>query len=110
VIEFRQPRHALAPCRFRNLAPAAEALRLTQPSLTGSIAALETVLGVRLFDRDKRGIEPTALGQVLLERGAALLANEGDLRREIELLAGLETGNLSVREVPYPAEISVGKR
>jgi len=63
----------------------------------------------RLFDRDKKGIEPTTFGQVLPEPGAALLANEGDLRREIELLAGLETGVLAVGAGPYPAEISVGK-
>jgi len=109
VIEFRHLRHALALARFRNFARAAEALQLTQPSLTRSIATLEAALGVRLFDRDKKGIEATAFGRLLLERGAALLASEGDLRREIELLAGLETGNLSVGAGPYPAEISVGK-
>jgi DNA-binding transcriptional LysR family regulator len=106
--EFRHLRHALALGRYRNFARAAEALRLTQPSLTRSIAALEDSLGVRLFDRDKKGIEPTAFGHLLLERGAALLAGEADLRREIQHLAGLDVGALAVGAGPYPVEISVG--
>jgi DNA-binding transcriptional LysR family regulator len=109
MIELRHLRHALALGRYRNFARAAEALHLTQPSLTRSIAALEGSLGVRLFDRDKKGIEPTAFGQLVLERGAALLANELDLQREIELLAGLECGTVTIGAGPYPAEISVGK-
>lgn len=107
TIEIRQLHHALALGRYRNFARAAEALHLTQPSLTRSIAALEKALDVRLFDRDRKGIEPTAFGRILLERGAALLASEGDLRHEIKLLAGLEAGTLSIGAGPYPTEISV---
>jgi DNA-binding transcriptional LysR family regulator len=41
MLELRHLRHALALGRFRNYARAAEALHLTQPSLSRSIAALE---------------------------------------------------------------------
>jgi len=108
MIELRHVRHALALGRFRNFARAAEALHLTQPSLTRSIAALEAALGVRLFDRDKKGIEPTAFGRILLERGAALLGSEADLRREIQYLAGLQSGSLAIGAGPYAIEIAVG--
>jgi DNA-binding transcriptional LysR family regulator len=109
MFELRLVRHALALGRYRNFARAAEALHLTQPSLSRSIAALERNLGVRLFDRGKNGVRPTAFGELLLRRGAALLDDEFDLRREIQLLAGLEAGTLCVGSGPYPAEISVGK-
>lgn len=108
MLELRHLRHALALGRFGNYARAAEALHLTQPSLSRSIAALEHELGVRLFDRSKSGVRPTAFGALLLERGAALLAGEADFRREIQLLAGLEAGTLCVGTGPYPAEISIG--
>jgi DNA-binding transcriptional LysR family regulator len=64
-------------------------------------------LGVRLFDRSKNGVRPTAYGELLLQRGAALVGGEDELRREIQLLAGLETGTLCICAGPYPSEISV---
>jgi DNA-binding transcriptional LysR family regulator len=107
VIELRLIRHALALGRHRNFARAAEALHLTQPTLSRSIAALEEALGVKLFDRDHKGVEPTAFGRVLLERGKALLGDAGALRREIELLAGIEVGTLTIGAGPYPGNVSV---
>ena len=73
MLELRLLRHALALSQFRNFARAAEALDMAQPTLSRSIAALESGLGVRLFDRGRKGLEPTAFGRVLLERGEALL-------------------------------------
>jgi len=108
MFELRHLRHALALGRYRNYARAAEALHLTQPSLSRSIATLERELGVLLFDRSKNGVRPTAFGELLLERGAVLLEGEADFRREIQLLAGLEAGTLCIGAGPYPAEISVG--
>jgi DNA-binding transcriptional LysR family regulator len=108
MLELRYLRHALALGKCRNFARAAEALHLTQPSLSRSIAALEDELGVRLFDRSKSGVRPTAFGELLLQRGAALLEGEADFRREIQLLAGLEAGTLRIGAGPFPAEISVG--
>jgi DNA-binding transcriptional LysR family regulator len=107
MFELRLLRHALALARYRNFARAAEALHLTQPSLSRSIAVLEKDLGVRLFDRSKSGVRPTAYGELLLQRGAALVGGEEELRREIQLLAGLETGTLCIGAAPYPSEISV---
>jgi len=109
VIELRLIRHALAVGKHGNFARAAEALHLTQPSLSRSIAALEEALGVPLFDRTSKGVVPTAFGRVLLERGDAVLMREADLRREIGLLAGLETGTLAVSAGPYMSETSVAR-
>ena len=108
MLELRHLRHALALGRYRNYARAAEALHLTQPSLSRSIATLEEELGVHLFDRSKNGVRPTAFGELLLQRGAALLEGEAEFRREIQLLAGLELGTLCIGAAPYPVEISVG--
>lgn len=106
VIELRLIRHALALGRHRNFARAAEALGLSQPTLSRSIAALESALGVPLFDRSHKGVVPTAFGRVLLERGEGVLKDEANLRREIQLLAGLEDGVLTVGAGPYASEIS----
>ena len=107
--ELRLIRQAIALGRHGNFARAAEALGLSQPSVTRGIAALELSLGVPLFDRTRKGVIPTAFGRVLLERGEGVLKSEANLRREIQLLAGLEEGSLAIGAGPYPSEISVAR-
>jgi len=109
VNELRLIRQAIALGRHGNFARAAEALGLSQPSVTRGIAALERSLGVPLFDRTRKGVIPTAFGRVLLERGEGVLKSEANLRREIQLLAGLEEGSLAIGAGPYPSEISVAR-
>jgi DNA-binding transcriptional LysR family regulator len=107
VNELRLIRLAIALGKHGNFARAAESLNLTQPSLTRGIAELERTLGVPLFDRTRKGAIPTEFGRVLLERGGAVLASEASLRREIQLLAGLESGSLVVAAGPLASETSV---
>lgn len=107
MIENRLLRHALALGEHRNFARAAQALHLTQPTLSRSIALLERTFGVKLFDRTTKGVAPTVFGRMLLERGADILRNEATLRREMSLLAGLEDGELAVGAGPYLAESTV---
>jgi DNA-binding transcriptional LysR family regulator len=95
--------------RHGNFARAAEEIGISQPSLTRGIATLERSLGVPLFDRTRKGAIPTPFGRVLLERGESILRSDADLRREIQLLAGLEAGSLAVGAGPFPGEISVAK-
>jgi len=109
AIELRLLRHALAVGQHGNFARAAEALHLTQPSLSRSIAALEDLLGVPLFDRTPKGVTPTVFGRVLLERGDIVMRREADLRREIALLAGLEMGSLVVSAAPYMNETLIAR-
>jgi DNA-binding transcriptional LysR family regulator len=109
AIELRLIRHAIAVGQHGNFARAAEALHLTQPSLSRSIAALEDALGVPLFDRTPKGVTPTAFGRVLLQRGETVLQREANLRREIALLAGLETGTLVVSAAPYMNETLIAR-
>ncbi len=102
-------RQALVLARHGNYARAADALGIAQPNLTRSIAALERSLGVRLFDRGRSGAVPTAFGRILVERAEALLRTDADLRRELQLLAALATGTLTIACGPYAAEAAVGQ-
>lgn len=109
MLELRLIRHALALAQQRNFARAAEQLGITQPSLSRSIAALERSLGMPLFDRSHKGVTPTPYGRVLLEQGEAMLRREAHLRRELQLLAGLELGSLAVGAGPFLAETTVAE-
>jgi DNA-binding transcriptional LysR family regulator len=107
VNDLRLIRLALALGAHGSFARAADALDLSQPSVSRGIAELERSLGVRLFDRTPKRVVPTAFGRLLLERGPALLNSASDLRSEIRLLAGLDHGTLTVGAGPFPGESTV---
>jgi DNA-binding transcriptional LysR family regulator len=52
-----------------SMAKAAVQLGVSQPAVSKVVADLEHALGVRLLDRNRRGVEPTIYGQALLKRG-----------------------------------------
>lgn len=62
-------------------ARAAQELHLPQPSVTRSIQALESQLGVRLLERDRgrTGLTLTGAGPELLRKATALLRDADEL-------------------------------
>jgi DNA-binding transcriptional LysR family regulator len=109
VLDLKLLHQALILARHRNFARAAEALHLTQPALSRSIAGLEAALGERLFDRTRQGVEPTSFGRMLLARAQPLVDGSVELERDFKLLRGLQIGELRIGAGPYPAELSVGQ-
>ncbi|MBS1134811.1 MAG: LysR family transcriptional regulator [Burkholderiaceae bacterium] len=109
MLDLRLLHQALMLARHRNFARAAEALHITQPALSRSIAGLEAALGEKLFDRTGQGIEPTAFGQMLINRGERLLGDAAELERELKLMRGLAFGELRVAAGAYPIELSVAR-
>jgi len=107
-IDLRQLRHALALDQFRNFARAAEAIGLTQPALSRSIQVLEKSIGARLFDRDRSRVEPTPVGERLIERARPLVNQARDVEHDLRQMLGLEVGLLRIGAGPYPADLSVG--
>src|SRR5690606_10039130 len=54
--------------------PAAEALGLTQPAISKSLAELEDILDVALFDRTRRKLALTEFGALFLRYATATLS------------------------------------
>jgi DNA-binding transcriptional LysR family regulator len=103
VITQLRLQHLIALVEHAHFGRAAEALHISQPTLSKSIQGLEAELGVKLLDRKHGAITPTVFGQHVLERAGTLLTAEDDLRREIALLANQEIGYLKVAFGPYPS-------
>jgi DNA-binding transcriptional LysR family regulator len=109
MLDLRLLHQALTLARHRHFARAAEALNLTQPALSRSIASLEAALGERLFDRTRQGVEPTAFGRMLLARARVLVDEAAALERDFQLMRGLPGGELRVGAGPFAAGLSVGQ-
>lgn len=82
---------------------AAEAANITQSAASKLIAELEHVLGVPLFNRRHRGVEPTVYGEVMIRRAGAALAELNAAHQEVlELHSGLQ-GSISLGAVMTPS-------
>jgi DNA-binding transcriptional LysR family regulator len=94
LVELRLWRQFVAVAEELHFGRAARRLHMTQPPLTQAIAQLERLLGVRLFERTKRSVAPTAAGEALLPQARELLARAQALPAHARAAAGGETGRL----------------
>src|SRR4051794_9032146 len=79
-----------------SMSKAAEVLNTGQSAISRSIADLEQAVGVRLLDRNRRGVEPTAYGRALLAGSAAMFDDLRQAVRAIELLAEPTAGEVRI--------------
>jgi DNA-binding transcriptional LysR family regulator len=78
----------------RSFSRAAEALFLTQPSVTARIQALERDLGERLFERSGRGVRLTEVGACFLPHAERVLQALNAGKDAIDSLRNLQSGSL----------------
>lgn len=84
----------------RSFSRAAEALGLTQPSVTARIQALERDLGEPLFERNGRGVRLTEVGASFLPHAQRVLKTLQDGRDAVQALRQLEAGTLRLGAAP----------
>ena len=101
-MELRHLEQVMAVCKAGGFSGAARALRVSQPTLSKSIARLEAKLAVKLFDRSGGAAKPTAYGRFIAERAEVLLAGVGALTRDLEQLAQGDTRRLRIGTGPVP--------
>lgn len=88
-LKLRHLQMLVAVDRFRHVGRAAEFLALSQPALSRSLAEIEAMLGLRLFDRSPRGTQPTAFGEAVVRFARSVLA---DFERTADELSALASG------------------
>ncbi len=83
---------------------AAEALYVTQPTVSGQIKELEEELGESLFDRLPRAVALTEAGRLLLPLAREVLAARERLGEQAAEYRGLSWGRLTVAVSTIPGE------
>jgi len=95
-LKLRDVNILLAVVQSGSMARAAERLAVSQPVVSKAIADLEHILGVRLLDRSRQGVEPTSYGQALLQRGLAAFDELRQGVKDIEFLADPTAGEVRI--------------
>jgi LysR family cyn operon transcriptional activator len=79
---------------------AAEALHVSQPTLSQQIRQLEETLGVVLFDRTSRTVRPTDAGQAYIECARRVLVELAAGKRALHDVKDLSRGTLRLAMTP----------
>jgi LysR family hydrogen peroxide-inducible transcriptional activator len=100
---LRQLECAVAVAEHLSFRRAAEACFITQPALSLAIQQLETLLGTRLFERDRRRVLLTPAGEELVPRARAALAETDALVEAARVLRDPLAGTLRMGVIPTVA-------
>ncbi|WP_026415475.1 hydrogen peroxide-inducible genes activator [Actinomadura oligospora] len=98
-----QLRAFLALAEYLHFRDAAAALRMSQPALSGSVAALEEALNTRLVERTTRRVLLTPAGERVARRAETVMAELDRLVEDVEAVRGPLVGPLRLGVIPTVA-------
>jgi LysR family hydrogen peroxide-inducible transcriptional activator len=97
---LRQLQYVQAVAAHLSFGRAAEQCSVSQPALSMQVAQVEDALGLTLFERDRRGVQVTAMGAQFLTHVRALLAGADGLTQHARRLQNPLTSMLRVGVIP----------
>jgi LysR family transcriptional regulator, hydrogen peroxide-inducible genes activator len=97
---LRQLRFLVAVVERRHFGAAAEDCRVSQSALSAAIQELEDHLGVKLLERTKRVVIPTAIGLDLAQRARVLLRGAEELVEAAREARDPHSGTLQLGVIP----------
>lgn len=97
---LQQLQYVLALDAERNFVRAANKCFVTQPSLTMQVQKLEDELGVKIFDRSKKPLIPTPLGEKLVAQARTILKESSRMKELIQENQGKLEGELKIGIIP----------
>ncbi len=95
-MELRQIRHFVTVAEEAHFGRAAERLAISQPALSSSIQRLEQDFGVRLFERDSKGVRITLAGQLVLDFARELMHGADRTKSFVRALSAGQVGRLEI--------------
>ncbi len=86
----------------RNIHRASEELHMTQPAASKQLKDLEEMLGVQLFERLPRGMEPTIYGETMIRHARMALTSLSLAHEDIVALKSGLTGQVEIGTIMTP--------
>jgi len=96
MMDIRALRYFVAVVDHQSFSRAAEALYVTQPTVSKMIQQLEQALDLTLLERTGKRFTLTDAGNIVLQRGRALLAMHEEMGVELQDLQQLRRGDLRI--------------
>lgn len=106
-MDINQVRYAAAVAQYKNFSKAADALFVTQPTLSQQVRKLEEELGFPLFERTTRRVSVTPGGETFLASARPLLGAWDALMLEVEKLKSGPSCALRVGILPTFAHLNI---
>lgn len=98
-----QLQYIIAVDTHRHFAKAAESCFVTQPTLSMQIHKLEEELGVTIFDRSRKPLQPTDIGKQILEQARIVINEEKRIEEIIQQHKGEIAGDFRLAIIPTVA-------
>ncbi|OYQ43530.1 MULTISPECIES: LysR substrate-binding domain-containing protein [Flavobacterium] len=95
-----QLQYVLAVAEYKNFTLAAEKSFVTQPTLSMQIQKIEEELGVLIFDRSKKPIQLTPVGQQIVEQAKNIVLESGRIKDIVDQQKGFIGGDFKIGIIP----------
>lgn len=106
-IDLKLLQYAVVLAQHRHFGRAAAALRISQPTLSRNIAALEKQIGVRVFERSHRDVVATPAGDDVLKMADELVARAQAISNRLQLVREGRGGRLRVAAGAFIHDLAV---
>lgn len=103
AMNLRDLRYVCALVEHRHFGRAAEACFVSQPTLSGQVRKLEEWLGLPLFERTSRRVQPTAAGTAIAAHARTILREAAEIERLARDWRDPEAGPLRLGLIPTVA-------
>ena len=95
-----QYQYVLAVAKYKNFTTAAEHSFVTQPTLSMQVQKLEEELGVTIFDRSKKPLQVTEIGEQIIKQAQIIVNEAGRMNDIVAQQKGYIGGEFRVGIIP----------
>ncbi|MEQ6118030.1 LysR substrate-binding domain-containing protein [Reichenbachiella sp. MALMAid0571] len=97
---LQQFEYIIALDEYRHYVRAAEHCFVSQPNLTMQVQKLEEEIGVRIFDREKKPLQPTVIGKEVITRARQILRESRQLKEFVNHEKESMEGDFTIGIIP----------
>ncbi len=99
-MEIHQLEYVMAVVKYHHFSHAADAISISQSTLSHQVAKLEEELGIRLFERSTRAVSLTPAGKEFVAYATNILAEINRAKRAMQEHVAVERGEVIIGAIP----------